>query len=73
MASETQKKLVTAVMERNKELTVIMITHRLEAIHKADKIIVLENGEIKDIGKHEELLEKCPSYRGFCQIYLQII
>jgi len=36
-------------------------------------MIVLENGEVKGIGKHGELLENCPSYREFCQIYLQII
>lgn len=73
MDSETQKKLVDIVMEKNEELTVIVITHRLEAIHKANKIIVLENGEIKGIGKHRELLENCSSYREFCQIYLKII
>jgi len=73
MDSETQRRLVDLVMEKNKDLTVIMITHRLEAIHKADKIIVLENGEVKGIGKHEELLENCPAYREFCQIYLKIM
>jgi len=73
MDSETQKKLVELVMEKNEELTVIMITHRLEAIHRADKIIVLENGEVKGIGKHVELLGNCPSYKKFCQIYLQIV
>jgi ATP-binding cassette subfamily B protein len=38
--------------------TAIMIAHRLSTIRKADKIIVLDKGELKEMGTHEELLEK---------------
>lgn len=41
--------------------TSIVIAHRLSTIRKADKIIVLDKGEIKEIGSHDELLQK----RGF--------
>lgn len=41
--------------------TSIVIAHRLSTIRRADKIIVLDKGEIKEIGSHDELLEK----RGF--------
>ncbi len=42
--------------------TSIVIAHRLSTIRKANKIMVLEKGEIKEIGSHEELMEKKAFY-----------
>lgn len=39
------------------EKIVILITHNLTLLHKVDKVIFLENGNIVDIGKHEKLME----------------
>jgi ATP-binding cassette subfamily B protein len=38
--------------------TSIVIAHRLSTIQRADQIIVLDKGEIKEIGNHNELLQK---------------
>ena len=38
--------------------TTFVIAHRLSTIISADKIVVMEKGEVKEIGKHEELLAK---------------
>ncbi len=46
-----------------KDYTILIIAHRLSTIKNADRIIYLENGEIVDEGSHNELLEKCPSYK----------
>ena len=43
--------------------TVIAIAHRLSTILKADQIVVMHQGEIKEVGRHEELLEKSVLYR----------
>lgn len=41
-----------------RETTKIIIAHRISAVRKADEIIILENGEIKERGTHEELMKK---------------
>ncbi len=48
--------------------TSIVIAHRLSTIRKANKIIVLDKGEIKEIGTHEELLEKQGFYFKLYQL-----
>jgi ATP-binding cassette subfamily B protein len=40
-----------------------LITHRLSQIRWADLIIVLKQGQVADVGTHEELLEKSVAYR----------
>ena len=54
--SETEELIQTATEKLMKGRTSIVIAHRLSTIQSADKIIVLDNGEIKEQGTHEELL-----------------
>ena len=44
-------------------MTKIVISQKISTIQDADKIIVLDNGKISNIGTHEELIEKDPIYR----------
>ena len=48
--------------------TTFVIAHRLSTIINADKIVVMENGEIKEIGKHQELLNQNGLYKHFYEI-----
>lgn len=61
-----------AIIEKNLPLitenkTVIMIAHRLSTIKNCDRIIVLEDGQITDEGKHNELIKKDGSYKKLWQ------
>jgi ATP-binding cassette subfamily B protein len=48
--------------------TTFVIAHRLSTIINADKIVVMENGKIKEIGRHQELLDKNGLYKHFYEI-----
>jgi subfamily B ATP-binding cassette protein HlyB/CyaB len=43
--------------------TVIVISHRLSSLVPADAILVLERGQVCDVGRHDDLLERCDIYR----------
>ena len=45
------------------ETTKIIIAQRIASVEHADMIIVMDNGTVTAIGKHEELLESCEIYR----------
>ena len=51
-----------AMLGATKDKTVIFISHRLSTTRIADRIIMLENGEIVEEGTHNELLEKNGKY-----------
>jgi ATP-binding cassette subfamily B protein len=66
--TETEELIQYAIETVLKGRTSIVIAHRLSTIQKADKIIVLEKGVIKETGKHEELLTKGGYYSQLYKI-----
>ncbi len=61
--SESEKKIQDAVETLAAGKTVIAIAHRLSTILKADQIVVMQDGQVFDIGTHEELLERSEIYQ----------
>lgn len=60
---ENEDKLKYAIEELTKNKTIIMIAHQLSTIRNADQIIVLNNGSIEQIGKHDELIQERGIYK----------
>ena len=52
-----------ALKEKIKDTTTIIVAQRISTILNADQIIVLDDGEIKAIGRHEELMQSSDIYR----------
>jgi ATP-binding cassette subfamily B multidrug efflux pump len=60
--TESENLIQHAIETLVKDRTSVVIAHRLSTIQNADKIMVLEQGEIKEIGTHDELLKKEDGY-----------
>lgn len=66
--TETDQSIRNSIKTNSKETTTIIITHRITTAKEADKIIVLENGNIADIGTHAELSNKDGLYASLWKI-----
>lgn len=53
-----------------KNATVIMVAQRVSSILNADRILIVDHGEIVGNGTHEELLQNCPLYREIAELQL---
>ena len=62
--TESENEVKNAIENLLQDRTVIIIAHRLSTITNADKIIVLDKGEISDLGSHEELIGRNNQYKN---------
>lgn len=62
----TDARLRKAIREKTDGMTVFIVSQRATTVKQADKILVLEEGSVAGIGKHQELFENCPVYREIC-------
>ena len=67
---KTDRQLRENLKENIGNATVIMVAQRISTIVDADRILVVEDGQIVGNGTHKELLENCPLYREIAEIQL---
>lgn len=69
---ESENKIIEIMQQLARNKTVILITHRLMNVVKADKILVLKNGAIVESGKHVDLLELNSIYNNYFKTQSEI-
>jgi subfamily B ATP-binding cassette protein MsbA len=66
--SESEALVQSALHNLMSGRTVFVIAHRLSTVRRADRIVVIENGAIADIGAHEDLMTKLGTYRRLYEL-----
>jgi ATP-binding cassette, subfamily B, bacterial MsbA len=70
--SEAEREIQAALDRLSEGRTVIAIAHRLSTVLKADQIVVMDRGEIREIGTHRELLESSTIYRRLYDLQFNV-
>lgn len=61
--TKTEKVIIDNLRENRKGRTTILIAHRISTVENMDKIIFIDEGKIRAVGSHNELIESCPDYK----------
>ncbi len=72
MDSESETLIQEALSRLLKSRTAIIIAHRLSTIKNADKIVVIKDGEIVEVGRHKELIKKSGYYRKLWELQFRV-
>lgn len=63
----TEKKVLDGLRASLSGTTVLLVSQRIAAVMRADRILCLENGAVRGFGTHAELMASCPAYRDICR------
>jgi len=66
--NETERQILASIRSEYPESTLMMVAHRMNAVTFADKIFVLENGEILEEGTHLTLMQKNGRYAALMRM-----
>ncbi|MEO0140179.1 MAG: ABC transporter ATP-binding protein [candidate division WOR-3 bacterium] len=70
--SESEEAVKLALEKVLSGRTSVIIAHRLSTVLSSDRILVLNEGKIVDVGTHHELLERCPLYRRLYRLQFEL-
>ena len=70
--TQTEKKIQDALERLTKGRTTIAIAHRLSTLRNCDRLVVIKNGEIAEVGTHQELLEKKGVFHELVQMQSEL-
>lgn len=70
--SETDAKIRTALKRGKKNSTVILISHRITTLMQAGTILVLDKGQVSDMGTHEELIGRDGIYKNIYEVQMNL-
>ncbi len=70
--TESESLVQAALHNLMENRTVFVIAHRLSTVRRADRIMVLENGTIADIGSHEDLISRLGTYRRLYEMQFEL-
>jgi ATP-binding cassette subfamily B protein len=69
--AETDTKIRTALRETLDSATVILVSHRITTLMQADRILVLDDGKVSDLGTHQELISRPGIYKDIYDIQMR--
>lgn len=62
--AESERAIAAAITEFARGRTVLVVAHRIATIRSADRVVMMDEGRVVDIGSHEELVERSSAYRS---------
>lgn len=66
--TNTERTIIENLRKNREGKTTILIAHRISTVQNMDKIIFLDDGRVKAVGAHEELISSCPEYKTMVEL-----
>jgi ATP-binding cassette subfamily B protein len=70
--AKTEAGILAHLQDELKRTTSIIVSHRLNSVRDADQIVVLQNGRVESVGRHEDLLRNSTIYRALGELQAQL-